>query len=96
LKKVSQILSGEGYRWITTLWNAVPISETKIYYDMTYVENAREVQSILFPCMVELLAPAPPGTDWIPRKIESEEPSTVRLEDRNVVIILGSDTAAGL
>ncbi len=93
--EVSQILSDEGFRWITTLWNAVPVSETKIYYDMTYAMNAREVQAILFPCMVELLTPAPPGADWIPRAINSGEPTTIRLEDRNVVIILGSDTPAG-
>ena len=91
--EVSQILSAEGFRWITTLWNAVPVPETKIYYAMGYAAEARGIQATLFPCMVELLPPAPPGTDWIPRAIDGGDPVAIRLVDRNVVVILGSDTS---
>jgi hypothetical protein len=91
--EASQILSAEGFRWITTLWDAVPVSDTKIYYDRGYAGEARGVQAILFPCMVELLTPAPPGDDWIPKAVDGGDGATIRLEDRNVVVVLGSDTA---
>ena len=84
---VSEILEAEGYR-VSKPGNADPAETSKVYYHPSYAADARGIQSLIFPCRVELIMPIPrPDIEFVPDSAVS------RVLDANVVITLGSDMA---
>ena len=84
---VSEILEAEGYR-VSKPGNADPAETSKVYYHPSYAADARGIQSLIFPCRVELIMPMPyPDIEFVPDSAVS------RVRDANVVITLGSDMA---
>ncbi len=84
---VSEVLEAEGYR-VSKPGNADPAETSKVYYHPSYAADARGIQSLIFPCRVELIMPMPyPDIEFVPDSAVS------RVRDANVVITLGSDMA---
>ena len=90
---VSEVLEAEGYR-ISKPGNAVPTEKSWVYYHRSYASDARGIQSLIFPCRVEVIFPIPPGIDdWVPSVLSGGDAIVSRVLDANVVIILGRDIA---